>query len=174
MWSYKEADNWMYEGPYWIHPMRGASGFDFQCLVLTGTCLSLHDTFHTCARIIRDRTGLNRIVSRTRVTFSRQFQPFRFHEYFINDFLFVFQRFGAFSFVFFFFYFDLFETVNRADTIRIRNRINSEQEENIDRIIEYFIVPIYFFFFSSFSFYVHMEKHETQKHSFVKSAFEIT
>lgn len=172
MWSYKEADNWMYEGPYWIHPMRGASGFDFQCLVLTGTCLSLHDTFHTCARIIRDRTGLNRIVSRTRVTFSRQFQPFRFHEYFINDFLFVFQRFGAFSFVFFFFYFDLFETVNRADTIRIRNRINSEQEENIDRIIEYFIVPIYFFFFSSFSFYVHMEKHET--HSFVKSAFEIT
>lgn len=131
-----------------------ASGFDFQCLVLTGTCLSLHDTFHTCARIIRDRTGLNRIVSRTRVTFSRQFQPFRFHEYFINDFLFVFQRFGAFSFVFFFFYFDLFETVNRADTIRIRNRINSEQEENIDRIIEYFIVPIYFFFFSSFSFYV--------------------
>lgn len=155
MWSYKEADNWMYEGPYWIHPMRGASGFDFQCLVLTGTCLSLHDTFHTCARIIRDRTGLNRIVSRTRVTFSRQFQPFRFHEYFINDFLFVFQRFvviGAFSFVFFFFYFDLFETVNRADTIRIRNRINSEQEENIDRIIEYFIVPIYFFFFSSFSF----------------------
>lgn len=138
--------------------MRGASGFDFQCLVLTGTCLSLHDTFHTCARIIRDRTGLNRIVSRTRVTFSRQFQPFRFHEYFINDFLFVFQRFvviGAFSFVFFFFfYFDLFETVNRADTIRIRNRINSEQEENIDRIIEYFIVPIYFFFFSSFSFYV--------------------
>lgn len=154
MWSYKEADNWMYEGPYWIHPMRGASGFDFQCLVLTGTCLSLHDTFHTCARIIRDRTGLNRIVSRTRVTFSRQFQPFRFHEYFINDFLFVFQRFGAFSFVFFFFYFDLFETVNRADTIRIRNRINSEQEENIDRIIEYFIVPIYFFFFSSFSFYV--------------------
>lgn len=154
MWSYKEADNWMYEGPYWIHPMRGASGFDFQCLVLTGTCLSLHDTFHTCARIIRDRTGLNRIVSRTRVTFSRQFQPFRFHEYFINDFLFVFQRFGAFSFVFFFFYFDLFETVNRTDTIRIRNRINSEQEENIDRIIEYFIVPIYFFFFSSFSFYV--------------------
>lgn len=134
--------------------MRGASGFDFQCLVLTGTCLSLHDTFHTCARIIRDRTGLNRIVSRIRVTFSRQFQPFRFHEYFINDFLFVFQRFGAFSFVFFFFYFDLFETVNRADTIRIRNRINSEQEENIDRIIEYFIVPIYFFFFSSFSFYV--------------------
>lgn len=134
--------------------MRGASGFDFQCLVLTGTCLSLHDTFHTCARIIRDRTGLNRIVSRTRVTFSRQFQPFRFHEYFINDFLFVFQRFGAFSFVFFFFYFDLFETVNRADTIRIRNRINSEQKENIDRIIEYFIVPIYFFFFSSFSFYV--------------------
>lgn len=134
--------------------MRGASGFDFQCLVLTGTCLSLHDTFHTCARIIRDRTGLNRIVSRTRVTFSRQFQPFRFHEYLINDFLFVFQRFGAFSFVFFFFYFDLFETVNRADTIRIRNRINSEQEENIDRIIEYFIVPIYFFFFSSFSFYV--------------------
>lgn len=154
MWSYKEADNWMYEGLYWIHPMRGASGFDFQCLVLTGTCLSLHDTFHTCARIIRDRTGLNRIVSRTRVTFSRQFQPFRFHEYFINDFLFVFQRFGAFSFVFFFFYFDLFETVNRPDTIRIRNRINSEQEENIDRIIEYFIVPIYFFLFSSFSFYV--------------------
>lgn len=58
-------------------------------------------------------------------------------------------------FFFSFFISILLETVNRADTIRIRrDRINSQQEENIDdRIIDMFRCSYLFFFSFSFSFY---------------------